>query len=73
MLLLQINTGRNTKVVGMLCSQATSVCDKGFCEDPCILKADCQFCNCIPGRKSGILRIQYGHAAAADFLSDVIT
>ena len=22
--------------------------------------------NCIPGRKSGILRIQYGHAAAAE-------
>ena len=22
------------------------------------------WCNCIPGRKSGILRIQYGHAAA---------
>ena len=26
----------------------------------------CPDCHCIPGRKSGIFRIQYGHAAAAE-------
>ena len=33
--------------------------------DSVIKQAEEDISNCIPGRKSGILRIQYGHAAAA--------
>ena len=41
----------------------------GLGSNPHVLNTDYQFCNCIPGRKSGILRIQYGHAAAAAEIS----